>query len=95
MKVDPSDGKKLYTSSYDCTIRALDLENQQSVEVFSIRDSDYLISNFDMPLEGNEVSLFRDVSSSSSEGAELTLVGFGLLCGLDLGYGQEGWVESL
>ncbi|KAL7415987.1 WD40-repeat-containing domain protein [Mrakia frigida] len=55
MKVDPSDGKKLYTSSYDCTIRALDLENQQSVEVFSIRDSDYLISNFDMPLEGNEI----------------------------------------
>lgn len=56
MKVDPSDGKKLYTSSYDCTIRALDLESQRSEEVFSIRDSDFLISNFDMPLEGNEVS---------------------------------------
>ena len=55
MKVSPSDGRKLYTSSYDCTIRCLDLENQQSNEVFSIRDSDYLISNFDTTPDGHEV----------------------------------------
>lgn len=55
MKVDPSDGRKLYTSSYDCTIRCLDLESQTSVEVYSIRDSDYLISNFDMPRDGHEI----------------------------------------
>lgn len=66
-KIDPSNGKKLYTSSYDCSVRALDLESQRSVEVFSIRDADFLISNFDMPREGNEVSMVMSDASPRVE----------------------------
>jgi WD40 repeat protein len=56
MKVEPTEGKKLFTSSYDCTIRVLDLEKHTSHEVFSILDDDALITNFDVTPDGNEVS---------------------------------------
>jgi WD40 repeat protein len=56
MKVEPREGKKLFTSSYDCSIRVLDLEKHSSHEVFSILDDDALITNFDITPDGNEVS---------------------------------------
>ncbi|CDZ97239.1 WD40 protein [Phaffia rhodozyma] len=55
MKISPSDSTKLYTSSYDASIRVLDLRTQSSLELFSHQNEDRLITHFDLPLSGQEI----------------------------------------
>ncbi|KAL7418571.1 hypothetical protein Q5752_007029 [Cryptotrichosporon argae] len=54
MRVDPADGAKLYTSSYDCSLRRLEFDSLKSTEVFSFADEDMLITHFDLTPSGQE-----------------------------------------
>ena len=54
MKVDPVDGSKLISSSYDCSLRRLDFDNCISSELFSFPDENMLITHFDLVPNGME-----------------------------------------
>jgi hypothetical protein len=43
------------TSSYDCTVRSLDLASQASTEVFAANDTDCLLTSFDLTPSGHEL----------------------------------------
>ncbi|KAJ7343432.1 WD40-repeat-containing domain protein [Mycena albidolilacea] len=53
VKIDPLDLHKVYTSSYDCTIRSLCFTSGVSREIFSIEDT--LISSIDITPTGHEM----------------------------------------
>jgi WD repeat-containing protein 76 len=60
----PTDATRLYTASYDTTIRVLDLTTQQSTEVYfppSDDDTDALISSLQIQPNGN-ILLFSNMS---------------------------------
>ncbi|RXK39424.1 WD-repeat protein [Tremella mesenterica] len=57
MKIDPVDGSGLFTSSYDCTLRHLDLRTLTSRELFALPNEDTLITHFDLTPSGQEAWL--------------------------------------
>ncbi|KAJ9109187.1 hypothetical protein QFC21_000516 [Naganishia friedmannii] len=55
LKVDPTRGDTLFTSAYDCSIRALSLTNGISTSIYALPDPDALINHFDISPSGHEI----------------------------------------
>ncbi|KAJ9128273.1 hypothetical protein QFC24_000566 [Naganishia onofrii] len=55
LKVDPMRGDTLFTSAYDCSIRALSLTHSTSTSIYALPDPDALINHFDISPSGQEI----------------------------------------